>query len=256
MIRLFGLQCLIGLALAGQAHAFKFVASENPPFAYWDPAAKARPGGAIEPTGLAVDLALAMAKRAQIPVSQMMIFPLSRAIQIAQSDSDTCVFPLVRNQEREALFQWVGPFSKNYWSFYARSDFKGRIVTLDDARKYRIGSGDKSAKTTYLAERGFQMDLSADEALNAVKLERGRFDLWLIGLYEGRIFADAAGISNIKPVFIVKQVDFYMGCNLATPKGLIDKLQGAYQSLRDDGTVEAITAPYERKFNFPAMLTK
>lgn len=250
-----GLLCTV-LLLASPAQAFKFLASENPPFAYWAPETKLNPDSPAQPKGLAVDLALAMAKRARIPVTQMTIYPLSRAIQLTREESDTCVFPLVRNPEREGLFQWVGPFSRNYWAFYARNDFKGHLHTLDDARQYRIGSGENSAKTTYLADRGFPMDLSTDEALNAVKLQRGRFDLWLIGLYEGKIFADAAGIANIKPVFIVRKVDFYMGCNLGTAKSLIEKLQAAYQRLHDDGTVDAITVPYERKFGFPAELTR
>jgi polar amino acid transport system substrate-binding protein len=214
------------------------VTQDKPPFNYLE----TRTG---KVAGLSVDILREAASRAKVTISHIDLYPMIRSIDLAQNEVDTCVFPVVRTAERKNSFKWVGPFANNIWVFYARNDFKGQISTLEDARKFSIGSDPHSAKTDYLKSQGFHsMDLMAEDDLNARKLSIGRFDLWLVGLYDGKIFADQAKVKNIKSVFDVKAVEYYLACNKHAPDAEIEALDGAIKSMQKDGTIQRITDAY------------
>ena len=85
------------------------------------------------------------------------------------------------------------------------------------------------------------MDLLPEDAGNAKRLVAGRFDLWLVGLYEGKVFADMDQIKNIRPVFEVKAVDYYLACNPAVSGGSIAALNGALKNMKADGSMQRIS---------------
>jgi len=214
------------------------VTENMPPYNYVDP----RTGQVI---GLSVALLSAAAAHAHIKIADIQQMPMVRAIELARSQADTCVLPLIRTPEREPLFRWIGPYAVNRWVFYARNDFKPVIQSLDDAKRYRIGSDIHGRKTAYLKGRGFTaLDLAPEDALNARMLAVGRFDLWLAGLYEGQAFADQAGVVNIHPVFEVARVDYYLACNPHLAATTVDAMMSALRTMAKSGEAARIEAPY------------
>jgi len=195
--------------------------------------------------GLSVDLLNAAAAHARIKIVEIQQMPMVRAIDQARRQADTCVMSLIRTPEREPLFRWIGPYAVNHWVFYARDDFTPILKTLDDAKHYRIGSDAHGRKTAYLKSLGFtNLDLAPEDALNGRKLAAGRFDLWLVGLYQGQAFADQAGVTHIHPVFEVARVDYYLACNLNISATTAGALQSALEAMIKNKEAERIEAPY------------
>lgn len=230
--------CLFGMLVSTCRADLHLVTENMPPYNYVDPASR-------QVIGLSVDLLDAAVKLAHVKIAEIEQMPMVRAIELAHNQADTCVFPLIRTPDREARFRWIGPYAANHWVFYARDDFKPVIRSLDDARRFRIGSDIHGRKTAYLKSLGFTtMDLAPEDALNARMLSVGRFDLWLAGLYEGRAFADQAGVKNIHPVFEVARVDYYLACNPHIAAAVADALQSAVAEIIKTGEAARLEAPY------------
>lgn len=195
-------------------------------------------------SGISTEILLAMSERSGVPMT-IRLLPWARAYQSALRQPETCVYSTVRLPERESSFKWVGPLTSNTWALFARNEFNETIATIDDARPYRIGGVRMDAKAAYLKSIGFRrIDLVGDDSLNLAKLLAGRIDLWIAGLYSQRNPAEQTGSKAIKPVLIVRKVDYFLACHPGTSETALAALRKALQSLRDDGTLNAITERY------------
>lgn len=208
---------------------------DNPPFNYSD-------GRNV--SGISTEILLEMGKRAGVPM-KVQLLPWARAYQHALSLPGSCVYSTVRLPEREASFKWIGPLSTNKWALFARKEFDRRIATLDDAKQYRIGGVTMDAKAAYLKSLGFpHIDLVGDDHLNQAKLIAGRIDLWISGLYKSQANTGVAASNAIKPVFVVRDVDYFLACHPRTSDATITALKRALQTLRKEGFVKKVTARY------------
>src|SRR4029450_374806 len=134
----------LALAFASHAQALTLLTEENPPFNYSE-------DGKL--TGLVTELVLETVKRANIPHS-VEVLPWNAAYGRAQSERDTCLFATARLDNRERLFQWVGPYATNVWGLYGKGDFTTTIRLLPDLRPFRIGGVANDAKVEYLKDNG------------------------------------------------------------------------------------------------------
>lgn len=217
------------------ACAIEVTTEENPPFNY-------QTGQRV--SGISTEILLAMSERSGVPMA-IRLLPWARAYQSALRQTDTCVYSTVRLPERESSFKWVGPLTSNTWALFARNDFNEPIATIDDAKAYRVGGVRMDAKAAYLKSIGFpRIDLVGDDSLNLAKLLAGRIDLWIAGLYSRRNPADQTGSKAIKPVLIVRTVDYFLACHPKTSDTTIEALRKALQSLRADGSLKAVTERY------------
>lgn len=227
------------LALAAAAASVSFASptlnittEHNPPFNYREDS---------QVGGISTEILLEMGRRAGVQL-QVQLLPWARAYQSALSLPGTCVYSTVRLPEREGSFKWVGPLSTNKWALFAKSDFTGRIRSLDEAKSYRIGGVTMDAKAAYLQSLGFtNIDFVGDDSLNRAKLLAGRIDLWIAGLYRTTT-AERRG--KIKPVFIVREVEYFLACHPETPEETLATLQRALDALQKEGFVKAVTDRY------------
>jgi polar amino acid transport system substrate-binding protein len=233
-----GLGATIGLLGAGislSADALDIATENNAPFNYSD-------GQQI--AGISTEIITEMGQRAGVPL-KIRVLPWARAYLTALNTPSTCVYSTVRLPERAELFKWIGPISTNKWALFARTDANRTIASLADARAYRIGGVFYDGKYLYLKSLGFtNFDLVNDDNLNASKLIAGRIDLWVTGFYKGKQFATQNGSKSIKPVFIVRDVDYYLACNLQTPDVVITALSESLQALQKDGYDKTVTSRY------------
>lgn len=162
-------------------------------------------------------------------------YPWKRAYAIALERKDACVFLTTRTPERERLFKWVGPIRESEWVLAGRAGVDYKIRTLEDARKYRIGTFIGDARHEYLRSRGFKVDVVQDDNVNPEKLLLGRIDLWASAswaggpeeyrsLYPGQIVA----------VLKFNTVGLYLACNKAVPDADIARLNRAAAEFRAD----------------------
>lgn len=224
--------------------ALTLYSENNEPFNFIDQAQG-------KPAGIAVDLVSEAAHRANVPISFQFSLPWARALaQVALPEQKTsCILSPTRTAEREPLFQWIGPLARAKWALFARSDFKGQLSSLEDARPYRIGGYTKDSRTAFVEQAGgFKLDVAASDRLNPRKLEAGRIDLWISNLYGGHQMAESLGVKGVKPVLVFHEMDNYMACGLKVPADTIDALQQALDEMRQDGTIKRITDSYLRNY--------
>lgn len=218
------------------ARALDVFTEENAPFNFFD--------APQHIAGISTEIVTELGKRTGIPM-KIQLTPWARAYSLALNVADTCVYSTVRLPEREGLFKWIGPISVNKWALFARSDFNQRIDTIDDARKYRIGGVLMDGKVIYLKSLGFSnVDSVNDDTLNVAKLMAGRIDLWVAGLYKGKELVGQSGAKNIKPVFMVREVEYYLACSPKTADATVQALANELQVLQKEGFVKSVTERY------------
>ena len=227
---------LIGSVATAHAAVLDITTEENAPFNYLDSQQRV--------SGISTEILLEIGRRTGTQM-KIQVTPWARAYQTALNAGDSCVYSTVRLPEREALYKWVGPISVNKWALFAKGDFNAPMATINDARAYRIGGVILDAKSLYLKSLGFSnFDLVGDDNLNLAKLMAGRIDLWVAGLYRGRELAAQVGIKNIKPVLVVREVEYFLACNPKTSDETINVLNQSLQTLRKEGFVKAVTDRY------------
>ncbi len=242
LVRRLGLLLLAGIALP--ACALTLLTEENPPFNYTE-------NGKL--TGLVTELVQETMKRANVPYT-VEVLPWTRAYMRTQSEKDTCLFATARLENREKLFTWVGPFASNLWGVYGRGDFSGSVRLLVDLKPFRIGGVISDAKVEYLKENGVtNIRQALEDRVNPPRLflpaeDPNRIDLWVTGFFGAREVARAAKVTDIKLVYVVRDIPLYLACSPQTAPTTLKALADALEKVRADGLPARLAASYEKKF--------
>jgi polar amino acid transport system substrate-binding protein len=199
-------------------------------------------------TGITTEIVQEVLKRAGIQAN-FQLLPWERAIGGAEKEADTCVYSTIRSEKRESLFKWVGPIAADEWRLYARADNAaiGKLNSLDDAKKYKIGGYQGDALTQYLLDRKIPVEVVAQNKLNIPKLQAGRIDLWISTAQQADGLAMREGGVKVKPVLTFgepRNFQFWLACNKGVGDDVIKKLNDAVASVHKDGTAEKITQKY------------
>ncbi|MEI6301737.1 MAG: transporter substrate-binding domain-containing protein [Betaproteobacteria bacterium] len=233
-----------GLLACAPAHALTLLTEENAPFNYTE-------GGKF--TGLSTDMVTEMAKRAGIAI-QIKVQDWDVAYTSAQAEKDTCVYSTARLENRERLFQWVGPLSLNRWAVFGKSDFAVPVSKLADLRPLKIGAVAADAKVDFLMSRSitnFRLagrDAQLPPRLLLKKDDPNYVDLWITNFYSAKKVAADANVKDIKMVFVVREQDLYLACSPRTSKEDVKKLADALAAMVKDGAVKKIMDTYEKRF--------
>ena len=234
---------LNALLFCNAAMAVNFLTEENPPLNFL------RDG---EISGVATGVVREMAKRASVPATVLLI-PWADAFSRAQQEAETCVYSVVRNPEREKLFQWIGPIARGEWSLFAREGFPSDLKKLDQLMKFRIGVVN-DARAVYLRSRGFKNLIVAERNLDLAAMltgdakELGRADLWFTQSAGAPDFAKQAGVNDLKMVFsALMSQDYWLACSPKLPPEAVKLLRDAVSAMRSDGTFKQLTAPPPRQ---------
>jgi len=213
-----------------------YLATETPAYA-------AREG---EPTGLGSDMVRELMRRAAISYN-IDLLPWKRAYSAALERPDACVYSTTRTPEREREFKWIGPIADADWVLMARADRSFKLRSLEDARRYRIGTYNGDARDQFLRERGFDVDPASNDQVNPGKLMLGRIDLWAasLGLNSRQTLARQGYAGKVVPVLVFKRIHTYLACNHAVPDQLVARMNAALQAMERDGTVRAIRGRYD-----------
>ncbi|MBS0338624.1 MAG: transporter substrate-binding domain-containing protein [Proteobacteria bacterium] len=219
------------------ARALTLLTEENPPLNF------TREG---KLAGVSVEVVREMARRAEL-AADIRVAPWSEAFRRAQAEPEVCVFSTARLPARNAMFQWVGPISRGYWSAFALDGFADYVPKVDDLKKYRVGVV-SDARARYLRQRGFTklVESERDSDLPArLTLDPGKdnaIDLWVTqGLMAPEI-ARKAGVGPVKEVFAgIMSQEYWLACNLQMPKDTIRSLGEALGSMKKDGSYRRLS---------------
>lgn len=191
-----------------------------------------------DPTAL---FAAALFREARLEYS-LSIIPWSRAVQSVQSEANVMVYSMIRNSQREDLYEWIGLINPIETHLYALKDrLEALPRTLDDARELRIGLARRSAADEFLSSNGFTNLIYSGNATRApILLDRGRIDLSPMTRQE------AIGVINdfeldadaLIPTVRLNELSTgtYFVVSKQTDPALVVRLKEAYERLVENGT--------------------
>ena len=163
------LAILIAANLAAQG--LTILCEDDPPLQYQDKDGKI--------TGLTVEVVREIQRRVG-SAEEIKLVPWARGYDAALAGPNIVLFSMARTPERERLFTWVGPVMETIYGFFARSDSRISIASIDEAKLAgRIGVYANDARDLILTRLGFtNLDRTTDNITNVKKLMAGRIDLY------------------------------------------------------------------------------
>ncbi|MBT9372492.1 transporter substrate-binding domain-containing protein [Rhizobium sp. CSW-27] len=171
------------------------------------------------------------------------VLPWARALALAETQSDHCVFLTARTPEREARFHWVTPLAVTRNFLVRRKDSPIRGKTLEDVRNYIIGTQRDDYTELLLRQKGFRhLDLSASYDFTLGKLLSGRIDL--MPMSEAVISGLRDEGKPVEPVVLLAEQTLGIACNKAVPAPLVARLQAALDRMIANGAMQAIARSY------------
>lgn len=224
------------LASPLRAESITFTTESYPPYSFLTPSGKA--------AGVGVDLVSAIMRLSGGQNGYSFeIMPWARAIALAETTKNHCVFAAARTKDREKDFQWITPFFSDINLLVALKSSPVDARTIEQARKYTVSTqrGDYTQKL--LQENGFQkIDVSANFDVSLAKLMAGRIDL--IPMSEAvynKLIREGA---PLRQLMTFSEQKLGIACNKQVAPELIARMQAALDTLRASGEKDRILLNY------------
>lgn len=198
--------------------------------------------------GLAVDLLKMMWREMDIPEHPMDFMPWARAYEMVSTKPGYALFSMVRSQERENLFKWVGPIALSRTLLISRSD-KGIVMSsFEDAYGHSVGVVRDYASAIILEKHRGPISI---DTLNSVdqcirKLASGRVDLVSL---EERTFSRAIkkmGLKSedFKVSWVLNETLSYYAFSKETSDLVIRRFQHAFDAVREKPEYQKLVEKY------------
>ncbi len=211
----------------------------SPPSQFLDP------NGAL--TGFAVDLVREIQKRTE-NTDPIQLVPWARGYAEVRAKPNVVLFGMTRTEERDPLFQWVGPIRESLNQFYVRADSGIKIASLEEAKELdRIGVYRDDIREQRLTKLGFKnLDRSPDNLIIAKKLMSHRVDAFVSNSDAvGRIMTEAGyKPEDVRPVFPFEKLQVYIAFSKATPAEVVRRWDEALHAMKRDGTLQRLYRKY------------
>jgi polar amino acid transport system substrate-binding protein len=222
------------LCLVAQAQPLHLYTEEYPPINF------SQDGHA---TGLATEVVREIMQRTgqAVPIN---VVPWARGYQQALTRANTGLFVTMRTPEREPLFKWVGPLTRNVISFYSLTSSYLSLSNLEQARHFdeiAVARGWHSHQRLLAA--GFTNLVPVTGPAQMVSmLKRGRVKLIVLDnlslntlLTQGEIQAN-----EVQRQFTLTHSDSYIAFSQGTDDALIQRWQRELDGMKADGSFAAI----------------
>ncbi len=201
--------------------------------------------------GAATEIVLEMMRRSEFPYTLDLV-SWKRAYSSAKDGTYVGVYSIVRTEEREKLFKWVGPIAENNYVMLADSGKNITINNEEELKNYTVGVYRGAAGEGFAKALGLPMESVRSDHLNVLKLHRGRIDLWMAGhLYAPYLVRQLSktheqlGGLKLSPVYTLQSTKMYLGFGLSTPDGVIQKLQSILDEMEKEGFVKSVYEKYQ-----------
>jgi polar amino acid transport system substrate-binding protein len=194
-------------------------------------------------SGFSVDLVREIQKRTG-NTDAIESVPWVRGYNELQTRPDVVLFTMARNEERDPLFQWVGPIHELSYQFYVRADFRTAINKLEDAKKLKlIGVYKEDVREQYLLKMGFtNLDRSIDNTVIVKKLMDRRIDAFVSRPDAIDQIMKTAGFrpEDVRGVYTFMKLPGYIAFSKATPPEIVQAWTTALDGILKDGTYERL----------------
>jgi len=217
----------------------RIIAEDLPPFNY------AGPDGKV--TGQATEVVNGILGRLDRK-ADIEILPWSEGYTTALAGPGVALYSTARTDEREQLFKWVGPITEYDFTFYKRNGSSIEVQSLAAAGKSgTIGVVKDDARHQFLNQNSVTSIMTCDTDAECLRfLLDQKTDLWLGSSVNAPSVAAKEGISPLAftRVYTVRTVPMYIAFSRDTPDSVIAEWQDALDSMKRDGTFDAIRQKY------------
>ena len=222
------------MQVSARSYDFQFYTEDYPPFSF---------NYRGEITGINTELLQAVVKDLGYGAN-FEIVPWGRAQRFTQTQPDTCFFSAARIPEREGVYQWVGPLSRERVQLFSLDPNHPRYEHFSEARGYRIGGQSADAYTDWGVGQGIEVQRVMEIPTNLDLLRANRIDLWLAGSVGGPFIAKQFNLA-LYPVVSSQQVfELWLACNVEVPEDAIINLNNTLHRMQLDGTLDQIMERY------------
>jgi len=215
----------------------------NPPFSYTE-------AGGV--SGSCTEVLLEATARADLPLErdEIALWPWARAYKELRESDNVILYPTIRTEEREGLFQWVGPvleFKCGLMSLKRRNIVITDIVA--DSKQYKFGSVRDTAPEQAMLARGVALgDLQQvhDLRINIRKLMNGRLDGVLYNEVAFKHTVKSMGLNpdDFEMAYVLFESSVYYAVSKKVSSFWVGKLQNALDELRSSGRMQEIIDRY------------
>jgi len=195
-------------------------------------------------TGVSTDIVNVVLKKTNYEY-KISSLPWARAYKMSQENPNSLIFSISRRIKREKLFQWIGiivPSKHSVFALKNRKDIK--ISTLNDLKKYQIGTTIEDARETYLAEKGFDITSfqrvagNSSYLQNYKKLKLKRIDILPMPDAVMNYIVKQAGDNpdeTIQKIYTLSEISvggYYIAASLSTPKEVVEKIRKTLEAFK------------------------
>ena len=249
MKKVFALFCnvltVITLSFPVYGQSIKVVTENFPPYNYKENK---------ELKGVSTEIVRAVLQELKIK-TKIEVYPWARAYMIAQENKNTLIFSIGRNQKRENLFKWVEVIAPADFYLFALKDRKEiKVNTLDDAKKYKIGTVIDDVREQYLIRKGFVKGKnihSTPQYINGFRmLLINRIDLWAMPeltayhIIKKEGYKPAETLRKAYRLDEVSSEGYYMAFGKKTSDEIVEKFRNALEKIKKGGKHKMILEKY------------
>lgn len=210
------------------------------------------------PKGVVIDILDYILKDINSPqnISDVKIYPWTRAYTIAKHVEDSVIFSTTRSPEREEFFKWVGPIFESKVFLIGKKSDKIIINAPTELQNYKIAVVKDDIGEIYIKEFNIpdkMLILSPLSKNNIAILNKGRVDLivtdWSSFVHE----SEELGIdSNLfEPVYTVKSIDLYFAFNINTSDETVNEFEDSFNKLKQSEDYTNILHKYSKYIFMP-----
>lgn len=232
----------LAAGLPAVAVELQLVGAETSFYCYASPAGRGAP-----PAGLACEIMAEMARRVghRAPIQ---LYPLARALMVAQATPGVLVAPVARIPTRETQYQWQVPLLEEEFVVVARHDSTLDISSPEAVRKLSLGVVRDGAGERLARELGFErVSLVTHDDLNARKLHAGRIDAWLSS-WNGVLSAQrnvGLGAGLLRRGAVLSRTQIYLASAPGLDPALLAGWRAALDAMKRDGSYQQLLRKYQ-----------
>ncbi|MGQ4878142.1 substrate-binding periplasmic protein [Billgrantia sp. LNSP4103-1] len=231
---------LLPLPAVADLESLTFITEEYPPYSY-------RQAERLE--GISIELLERIFAETDTALSRADVryYPWARGYDTALSEPGTVLFSTTRTEQRESLFQWVGPIATDRVTLIARRDSNIQLRNIGDVIDggFRIAVIREDIGAQRLQEAGVPESQvhAAISNISALRmLERGRVDLWAYSedVAFWLMLQEGLPTTDYMPLLTISESDLYYALHRDTDPGLVARMQEALDRLREQGVLGEI----------------
>ena len=244
-MRIVVIMCLFLFISSSYAQPLRIVTEKLPPLQF------IQEDGVL--TGAMVEVIDLLLKRTKIK-ADIEVLPWARSYQMALERENTLIFSLMKGEGREDKFIWVGKiYAMDSLLVALKSDKDFGINSIEDAKKYSVGSIRKDFVELYLRRHGFienkNLYLNSDYNVLWHMLFKERTDLaatnnilWRYELEDSNLDPD-----QIRIIYKIPNIatDLYLGASLGTDKNIINQLKKELNTIKSNGQYQQILKKWQ-----------